>query len=591
MIGFISLGSLQPGEYKDEDIALIQGFTHNISDVLEKAWLHEQSHRRTEELEVLSSLSFALDLEDSREGTLSTIVKKISEIFGAQCGTLLFPQNQDTQLRVHFSQNEQLVGLSHQNVDDPFWQVFLNGELVILRDIPGFLSHNQSSFTSRLFEDVQSAALIPIQSGEMIFGVLCLTFDKKRWITSQEINLLSSVSEIAGASLQRAAELSRLERQVSKRNQRLSTLYTINAIANESNPMEETLEQLLAIALETNNCRIGAIHLVDPGANSLILICQQGLDDHQVARFESPNLENEIWTSLLFSSQPKVIPDISSDERFPEVIRQIGAGQFKAFVCAPVRANGIPVGLLSIFRESILDYSLEDITLLMTIAGQVGASVERKRLIDQAEQAAVIEERQRLARELHDSVTQLLYSQVLFASAGQKSIALGNLDPAKTFLNRIDEAALQALKEMRILVYELAPSEALKEGLLAALEHRLEAVERRAGMIATIESDGKINLDENSELTLYRLIQEALNNTLKHSAASSVSINFHRHLDTLRVEIEDDGCGFDLHEKTQSGGMGISTMQERAAELGGELLIHTAPQQGTCIKISIKDLQ
>jgi signal transduction histidine kinase len=355
--------------------------------------------------------------------------------------------------------------------------------------------------------------------------------------------------------------------------------------------MEETLKQLLAIALETNNCRIGAIHLVDPGANSLILICQQGLDDHQVARFESPNLENEIWTSLLFSSQPKVIPDISSDERFPEVIRQIGAGQFKAFVCAPVRANGIPVGLLSIFRESILDYSLEDITLLMTIAGQVGASVERKRLIDQAEQAAVIEERQRLARELHDSVTQLLYSQVLFASAGQKSIALGNLDPAKTFLNRIDEAALQALKEMRILVYELAPSEALKEGLLAALEHRLEAVEWRAGMIATIESDGKINLDENSELTLYRLIQEALNNTLKHSAASSVSINFHRHLDTLRVEIEDDGCGFDLHEKTRSGGMGISTMQERAGELGGELLIHTAPQQGTCIKISIKDLQ
>ena len=227
----------------------------------------------------------------------------------------------------------------------------------------------------------------------------------------------------------------------------------------------------------------------------------------------------------------------------------------------------------------------------MTIAGQVGASVERKRLIDQAEQAAVIEERQRLARELHDSVTQLLYSQVLFASAGQKSIALGNLDPAKTFLNRIDEAALQALKEMRILVYELAPSEALKEGLLAALEHRLDAVERRAGMIATIESDGKINLDEQSELTLYRLIQEALNNTLKHSAASSVRINFYHHLDTLRVEIEDDGCGFDLHEKTQSGGMGISTMQERAAELGGELLIHTASQQGTCIKISIKDLQ
>jgi signal transduction histidine kinase len=142
---------------------------------------------------------------------------------------------------------------------------------------------------------------------------------------------------------------------------------------------------------------------------------------------------------------------------------------------------------------------------------------------------------------------------------------------------------------MRILVYELNPQEALSEGLLRALERRLDAVERRAGIEASIESSGIIDLDEGTELNLYRLIQEALNNTLKHSGASSVRIMLRQDKKKLIVEILDNGCGFNFHEQALSGGMGLASMEARADEIGADLLVKSQPGQGTLISVTIKE--
>jgi two-component system NarL family sensor kinase len=160
-----------------------------------------------------------------------------------------------------------------------------------------------------------------------------------------------------------------------------------------------------------------------------------------------------------------VVPDTTQEISLPgsesipvelpaEFAKLAKAGQ-RAFIGAPIRAKGQVLGLLSLFDRTILDYSLEDITLFMTIADQIGSSIERARLMKQAEIAAVVQERQRLARELHDSVTQLLYSQVLFAGAGLKVLSQGDSSLAEQHLARIDQAAQQALKEMRLLVYQL----------------------------------------------------------------------------------------------------------------------------------------
>lgn len=593
MVGFISLGSLKPDVYSPADIDLVQGFTHQVAQVLEKAWLREQSYRRTEELEVLSSLTFALGKEDSREGTLAAVIEQITQIFGAQCGTFIFPNEKETQLLVKFSQDENMVGQSHFAGDDALWQVFHTGEQVIIRDVPQFLLANQIGIYPQLLEGMQTAALLPLSADGTNFGILCIAFENRHFLSSEEINLLVTISEIAGASLRRAVVLEALERRVSRRNQRLSTLYNINAISSEPLGLETVLEKLLRITLETNKSQLGTIHLIDASHNQLKLFSQIGLPPALLKRLKVLDLEEEFWTSLVFSSQPLVIPNITSDERFIKIIPLEGLGlQDKvSFISTPIRAKGIPLGLLSVYRDSFQDYSIEDISLLMTIAGHIGASVERTRLITQAEQAAVIEERQRLARELHDSVTQLLYSQVLFANAGRKSIEQDQVDPAEQYLDRIDQTAQQALKEMRLLVYELNPQDLLVDGLISTITHRLEAVEKRTGMEVSLSVEGEINLDLETELELYRLIQEALNNTLKHAKASSVKLKIQSQPEITYIDIEDDGCGFDLQEGSQSGGMGLSTMRERAAALGGELIISSRPERGTRVRIIIKDKQ
>lgn len=589
MLGFLSLGSLKPGAFGEADAAMLQAFTRQIAQVLENAWLQEQSSRRTEELEVLSMLTFALGEAESRESTLSAIIDQMKGLLQAEYGTFLAVDNPEDGLVVRFSQDESLIGRHHPSGEDLLWQVIENGEVYVLRELPAFLNRNPQEFYLALFQDMQSAMLVPLRSFETTFGLLCFTFKQRRSFASKDINLIAATAEIAAASLRRAMILETLEKKVNVRTQQLSTLYNLNAIANEPLPLEIILERLLSITLEAMDCQVGAIHLLDPAGDSLNLAAHKNIDPDLLPHYTNLRLKTGFWKDLVSTSNPLILPDLRGEERLPEGLRQNAIPDTNAYIGTPIRAKGQPLGLLSVFGESILDYSLEDITLFMTIADQIGISVERARLIRQSELAAVVEERQRLARELHDSVTQLLYSQVLFAGAGLIALEQDKVDLLEQHLLRLDQGALQALKEMRLLVYELRPSDFLEVGLANALQSRLDAVEKRTGMNASLAIEGELNLDESSEMALYRIAQEALNNTLKHAGASSVSIRLQSRPDWLCMEITDNGCGFDLDQGFQAGGLGLTSMLERAAEIGANLKVHSAPGRGTNITVTIQE--
>jgi len=189
---------------------------------------------------------------------------------------------------------------------------------------------------------------------------------------------------------------------------------------------------------------------------------------------------------------------------------------------------------------------------------------------------------------LHDSVTQLLYSQVLFSGAGLKVLDQGDDDLVGEHLGRIHQAALQALKEMRLMIYELRPEMVLDEGLVAALERRLNAVERRTGVDVRLEVQGDLGLDHETQMTLYRIAQEALNNTLKHAEAGTVAIKLKRDARRVVLEILDNGLGFTPELQGGRGGMGLANMRARAAELGGELRLSSAPRQGTRVMVAFE---
>ncbi|MEJ2737300.1 MAG: sensor histidine kinase [Anaerolineae bacterium] len=206
-----------------------------------------------------------------------------------------------------------------------------------------------------------------------------------------------------------------------------------------------------------------------------------------------------------------------------------------------------------------------------------------------AEELAVLQERNRLARELHDSVTQSLYSLTLLAEAGQRMIRAEDLQQIAGNQTRLGQIAQQALQEMRLLVYELRPLALKSEGLVGALEQRLETVERRAGIQARVLVEGEVDLAPGLEEELYGIAQEALNNALKHARASKIVLSVRMVDKSVILEVADDGQGFDQAEVQVKGGLGLISMQERAEKIGGQLDIDSALGEGT--RVSVKVLE
>ncbi|MCB0037843.1 MAG: sensor histidine kinase, partial [Anaerolineales bacterium] len=228
----------------------------------------------------------------------------------------------------------------------------------------------------------------------------------------------------------------------------------------------------------------------------------------------------------------------------------------------------------------------KNIPLLLSLVNQLGVTIENAQLRQRAEQLLVVEERNRLARELHDSVTQSLYSATLFAEAGLKQAQNGRVEKAITYLEDVLQAGRQALKEMRLLVYRLRPF-SLDEGLVPALEHRLKAVEERAGIGQQLKVNGSAVLSADVEETLYYIAVEALNNALKHAQATAVQVVIDQDDAAVTLQVKDNGQGFDTAAALSSGGLGLTSMKERAAQYQGTVNINSAVNQGTVITVTL----
>jgi signal transduction histidine kinase len=329
----------------------------------------------------------------------------------------------------------------------------------------------------------------------------------------------------------------------------------------------------------------GIIHLLDRANKQLKLVAQQGLPPDFIAQIENVPSDRGLGKRLIEAGDPLFVTDITSDSRMAEVAY---TGSPQVYVGLPIRAQGRVVGVLSIIRQvDQPQYNVEEVTLLRSIADQVGVVVQSARLRERVEQAAIIEERTRLARDLHDSVTQSLYGATLFADAGKELIKANDLARASEYMSRTGEVIQTALKEMRLLIYELRPAMLEQVGLVGALRQRLETVERRANISVGLTAGESINLPMTVEQELYHIAQEALNNALKHAEATSVTVSLTGNETQVFLEVSDNGRGFDYETARQQGGLGLITMRERAEKIDGKLEIATAPDKGTQVKVIV----
>ncbi len=208
-------------------------------------------------------------------------------------------------------------------------------------------------------------------------------------------------------------------------------------------------------------------------------------------------------------------------------------------------------------------------------------------LQEQAEQLAVLAERQRLARELHDSVTQSLYSVTLYANAAALALGAGKIDVTAGYLQELQETAQEGMRDMRLLIFQLHPPVLETEGLVAALQARLAAVEGRAGMQTEFRVEGERRLPIAIESDLYWIAQEALNNVRKHAAARHVAVHLHFAAGSIILQVLDDGVGFDRQAVPDQELGGLRTIAERTARMGGILTYDSTPGKGTRVQVEV----
>ncbi|MEA3375940.1 MAG: GAF domain-containing protein [Chloroflexota bacterium] len=405
-----------------------------------------------------------------------------------------------------------------------------------------------------------------------------------------DVTIDATDRELSHRTLERRVE--RRTRELRQRRRVAEGLRDILSVLNSDRPRGEILSYIVEEASHLLGADGGVIYHLDQERGSVTVEASHGLPE-ELAALKASSLPEPWSDDPLFSRTPVAVPNLSTYlsggaqgvqiRRWLDVIR----GHYQAYLAVPLVIKDQMYGTLGGCYREPQTFSDEEIELAVALGDQAALAIENARLRTQASQVAVVAERERLARELHDSVTQSLYSLTLLAEASHRLVETGDLGHVREYTGRLGEIAQQALREMRLLVYQLRPLVLKREGLAGALQQRLDAVEKRAGLDARLLVQGSIELPAEVEEGLYRIAQEALNNALKHAAPTSVTVRIQIEAEEVMLEVGDDGRGFDPQDVKDKGGMGLVNMRERAERLGGSFTLDSTPGEGTTVRVSL----
>jgi PAS domain S-box-containing protein len=275
-----------------------------------------------------------------------------------------------------------------------------------------------------------------------------------------------------------------------------------------------------------------------------------------------------------------------ADPRWAPLHDQLAGFDWDDFAAVPLVARERVVGALNAYYPPGYAPDDDEIAFLTAMADQAAVAVENARLVAEVRGTAALDERHRLARELHDSACQRLFSMTLHLRAAELT---SRAEPADTVLHTLDQLAHEALDDMRALIFELHPTLLDTHGLVSALREQAARITTRGGPSVTVDGPlDRMRIDAEAELDVYRLAQEALHNCVKHAAARHAQVRIgpaDDNPETLLLEVADDGRGFD--PTTPTPGLGLVSMRERAERLGGQLTVTARPGTGTGVRLIV----
>jgi signal transduction histidine kinase len=357
------------------------------------------------------------------------------------------------------------------------------------------------------------------------------------------------------------------------------------AIAAEAT-IEPMLQRLAHSARELVDAKYAAIGVPD-GAGAFAQFITSGMSDELIAAMGPLPRTHGLLGAMLTSPVPYRTTDIRRDPRFrgwwPSAHPQM-----RSFLGVPIVANSGIVGALYLTDKiGADDFDEADQRLIEMLAVHAALAIEKTRLYERSRELSIVEERNRLARELHDSVTQKLFGVTLTA---ESAATIVDRDPAeaKQQLQRLQQLARAAMEELRSLIFELRPPEVETEGLATALRKHVDVLQRVHGHAVALSVDCETTPGTNDDAEVLRIAQEALQNALRHAAAQRVDVRLQAHNGRLRLDVTDDGVGFDPTDPgLRSQHLGLTSMEERARALGGRLTIASQLGQGTTVTLEV----
>lgn len=424
------------------------------------------------------------------------------------------------------------------------------------------------------------------------FGVLGIHTTAQRTFTQDDIHFLQAVANVIAAALARAEAEHMLEDRVVARTRELQVLLNLShdvAATLERGPLAQLiLERVHGVVDYTG----AAIFILDENGKGLHLLNYFGPIPQHMLTWYWAVASHEYTRAVIERGTPVIIDDVFADTPLAHAFRSSrtrDTGELRTdvrtWMGVPMIIGDRVTGMLSVETDQVGAYTDHHAHLFQAVASHAAVAVENARLYEQARGMAALEERQKLARELHDSVSQALFGIALGARTARTLI---DRDPKSVVdpLEYILSLAETGLAEMRALTFELRPDALQTEGLVPLLEKQVEVLRTRHKMLVTTDLRTEPDVSVPVKEMLYRIAQEAMHNSVKHARARKIDICLQQESGNVVLDIEDDGVGFDV-TGSYPGHLGLRSMRERADQHGAELQVESTLGKGTRIRVSV----
>jgi GAF domain-containing protein/HAMP domain-containing protein len=573
------------GEFDQTDLELLVAFANQAAVAIENARLFDSEQRRAEQFRVLSEVGARITSLLAVDELLAETVGLVKEHFGYYLVGIGLVEGDELVVKAgagprwddpQFEPPRLQVGVGISG-----W-VAATGEPLLVPDVsrePRYLLLPDSTGT-------RSELAVPLRTKSGVIGVLDIQSEQVSAFDETDLGVLQSLANLAAIAIEEArlfgAEQRRAEqfRAISEVGRHMTSILAI----------DELLDEIVHSVRESLGYYHTAIGLVEGDE----VVIKAGAGAHwEDAQFQPSRLRiggKGITAWVAETGEPLLVPDVSQEARYFPVPE---SPEIRSEVAVPLKTKSGVIGVLDAQSDQLNAFDESDLTVLQSLANQAAIAIENARLYEQAQQAAALEERSRLARDLHDAVTQTLFSASLISEV-VPALWESDQDEGRKLLNELRQLTRGALAEMRTLLLELRPA-ALAEASLDELLRQLgEAITGRSGVPVTVTIEGECDLPAEVHVALYRVAQEALNNVVKHSRASTVEVSLRctsssdaadgERRQTVKLEVTDDGCGFDP-SRVPPDRLGLGIIRERAEAIGATLEIETDPGSGTKVEL------